>query len=254
MKRLENKVAIVTGAAAGMGKAEAILFASQGAKVVATDIDTEALDEVVTEINDEYGTDQAIGITHDVTDEDDWKAVVKNTIDKFGKIDILVNNAGIVGDAYENLWELDMEDYQNVININQTGNILGIKSVVPEMKKNGSGSIVNISSVAGIVGAISGENLAYAASKGANRAFTKDLAINVAEHDIRVNSVHPGVIDTAILDDVGQEFREEIESDIPLGFVGKPQDVANGVLFLASDESRFVTGAELVIDGGHIAR
>lgn len=254
MGRLQDKVAIITGAGAGMGKAETMLFASEGAKIVATDIDQDALDEVVSAVGDEYGTDRIIGVTHDVSKEEDWEAVVEQTLDTFGKIDILVNNAGIVGDSYENLWELDMEDYQNVIDINQTGNILGVRSVVPEMKKNNAGSIVNISSVAGIVGDISGENLAYSASKGANRAFTKDLAINVAGHGIRVNSVHPGVIGTAIMDNVDQEYREAVESDIPLGFVGEPEDVAQGVLFLASDDSRFVTGSELVIDGGHLAR
>lgn len=253
MGRLDGKVAIITGAAGGQGEAEAKLFAQEGAKVVATDINEDLLNEAVKNLNDELGSESVLGLKHDVASEEDWDEIVSKTVEEFGKIDILVNNAGIGGDTGKDIWDFDTEYARQVIDINLFGNLFGIKKVVPEMKKNGSGSIINISSIAGIVGGFSADNIAYTASKGASRAFTKDLALDLANDGIRVNSVHPGVVQTPMTGDTDAEFMKEIESTIPVGFVADSEDLAHGVLYLASDESRFVTGSELVIDGGSTA-
>lgn len=250
MGRLENKVAIVTGAAGGMGAAEARLFAKEGAYVVATDVQEGLLNETVSNINAEYG-ERVIGLKHDVSSEHDWIVVVEEAVKKFGKIDVLVNNAGIYN-ANTNVTEIDVEDFEKILSINVTGSFLGIKHVVPEMKKNKSGSIINISSVAGLVGGQGGT--AYTASKGAVRLLTKSTALNVAKDGIRVNSVHPGAIMTPILEkayrDNGEGFEDFLKSYIPIGYVAEPEDVAYPVLFLASDESRYMTGSEVVVDGG----
>ncbi|MFC4025554.1 SDR family NAD(P)-dependent oxidoreductase [Oceanobacillus longus] len=252
MKRLENKVAIITGAAGGQGAEEARLFAKEGAYVVATDVQEELLANTVREINEEY-EGRIIGLKHDVSTEESWKEVVEETINKFGTIDILVNNAGIAGKLSSNVLDFSLEDWQIVQDINVVGNFLGIKEVVPHMRRNGSGSIINISSIAAIVGNQGG--VPYQASKGATRALTKSVALDLAKDGIRVNSVHPGLITTPMsesaLDDEG---RKQMESTIPLGFSGEPKDIAYPVLFLASDESRFMTGSELVVDGGTIAQ
>src|SRR5690625_551933 len=216
MGRLSNKVAIVTGAAGGQGKEEAKLFAEEGAMVVATDVNENLLNETVKEINAAFDGERVIGIKHDVSNEANWEDVVAKTVEKFKKIDILINNAGISGDSYDDLWNFDTEEAKKVLEINALGNMLGIKTVIPEMKKAGGGSIVNISSVSGMAGGFSGQNLAYAASKGANRLLTKDMALNVARDNIRVNSVHPGMVKTPILENVNEELLKEIEKGIPL--------------------------------------
>jgi len=253
MGRLDGKVAIITGAASGQGAEEARMFAREGARVVATDIQEAKLQEVVDGINGSGG--EAIALTHDVTDQDQWETVVEATVEKFGKIDILVNNAGIGGEeGFAQLDEVDLDAWNKFMTVNATSNFLGIKSVVPEMRRNGKGSIVNISSMAGMIGGAAGVH--YTSSKGATRLLTKGAAVELGPDNIRVNSVHPGFIDTPmtsiVLDD--EEMREGALKNIPLGIVGEPEDVAYLVLFLASDEARFVTGAEFLIDGGQTAK
>jgi len=252
MGRLDGKVAIITGAASGQGAEEARIFAREGARVVATDIQEERLREVVDGIKGSGG--EAIRFTHDVTREDQWERVVNGAIEKFGKIDILVNNAGIGGEeGFAQLDDVDLDAWNKFMTVNATSNFLGIKSVVPAMRRNGKGSIVNISSMAGMIGGAAGVH--YTSSKGATRLLTKGAAVELGPDNIRVNSVHPGFINTPmtsiVLDD--DEMREGALKNIPLGIVGEPEDVAWLVVFLASDEARFVTGAEFVIDGGQTA-
>ncbi|MGJ9457370.1 glucose 1-dehydrogenase [Oceanobacillus sp. CF4.6] len=252
MGRLTGKVAIITGAAGGQGAAEARLFAKEGANVVATDMQDELLRKTVKEINVEFG-DKVIGLKHDVGNEDEWKNVVSETIRSFGQVNILVNNAGIAGNAEASLEESEVSEWEKVLRVNTIGNFLGIKAVTPELKKLGSGSIINISSIAAIVGRQGG--FAYQSSKGATRALTKAVAINLAPNNIRVNSIHPGIIQTPMVDSaITKETLEFMKTTVPLGFIGDPEDVAYTALFLASDEARFVTGAEIVVDGGTIAQ
>lgn len=248
MGRLDGKVAIITGAASGMGAAEARLFADEGAKVVATDVQEELLRAVVNDIVAKHG-DVAIAVKHDVADENDWIEVVRQAVAKFGKIDILINNAGITGKTLP-LSEYAVEEWNRVIEVNATGNFLGIKHVVPEMKKAGKGSIVNISSIAGLNG-MAGIS-AYGASKGATRILTKGAANALGPDNIRVNSIHPGYIETPMIAPytASEEVKNQLIASIPLRRLGKPEDVAYMALFLASDESDFVTGAEFVVDGG----
>lgn len=254
MSRLAGKVAIITGAGSGQGAAEARLFAKEGAKVVATDIQFDKVRSVVEEINAEF-TDSAVAFEHNVTDEAAWASVVEEAVAKFGKVDILVNNAGIGGaEGFAELDDIDRDSWEKFMNVNATSNFLGIKYVVPEMRKVGQGSIVNISSMAGLIGGAAGVH--YTASKGATRLLTKGAAVELGKDRIRVNSVHPGFINTpmtsVVLDD--EALMENVMKDIPLGIVGEPEDVANLVLFLASDEARFITGAEFAIDGGQTAK
>jgi NAD(P)-dependent dehydrogenase (short-subunit alcohol dehydrogenase family) len=254
MGRLDGKIAIITGAAGGQGKVEAKLFAEEGAKVVATDLNEELLQQTVKEINEELKSEKVLGIKHDAGNEEDWEAVVAKTVEEFGKIDILINNAGMPGKTRENVWDIDADEARNILNVNTIGYLLGIKLVVPEMKKNGSGSIVNISSAAGLVGGASGGSVAYTASKGAITPLTKEIALDVGKDGIRVNTVYPGLIKTPIMDSFDDEVKNKIMENIPVGFVADPLDIAYGVLYLASDESRFVSGTELIIDGGYTAK
>ncbi|WP_285395334.1 SDR family oxidoreductase [Lysinibacillus sp. fls2-241-R2A-57] len=249
MARLANKVAIITGAASGQGAEEARLFAREGAKVVATDVQFELLENVVKEINENGG--QALAIKHNVTSTDDWKNVVETAAEKFGKVDILVNNAGITGLITQPIEDLDESTWDKILDINAKGPFLGIKAVLPEMKKAGGGSIVNISSLSGINGV---GNAAYNSSKGGLRLLTKNVALDYGKYNIRVNSVHPGTIETPMIEMFtnNKEVREATLAGIPLNVLGKPSDIAYGVLYLASDESKFVTGIELIIDGGSI--
>lgn len=250
MGRLDHKVAIVTGAGGGMGREEAILFAKEGATVVVTDIQEDKVKEVVNEIIANGG--QAVGHLHDVTDEDAWARIAQETIDTYGKIDILVNNAGITINI--KLHETSVEQWNKVMDINLTGTFLGMKHVIPNMMDNGRGSIVNISSISGLTGG-GGAN-PYTASKGAVRMLTKAAAIDYSKHNIRVNSVHPGVIITPMTEEM---FKEEqmlawAHSVTPLPHLGESLDVAYGVLYLASDEAKFITGIELPIEGGYTAQ
>ena len=245
--RLEGKVAIISGGARGMGAAEARLFAQEGANVVVGDVLETAGREVAAEINASGG--EAVFARLDVTDEGSWQAAVEMAAARFGKVDILVNNAAIL--RTERLLDTTGELWDEVMGVNATGTFLGVKSVVAEMRKAGGGSIINISSGAGITG--SERNTAYHASKGAVRIFTKAAAIQYAKDNIRVNSVHPGPVDTDMLASSLAVARSRRPEDVPLGRAGRPDEIAYGVLYLASDESGFVTGSELVIDGGRTA-
>jgi len=234
-----------------MGAAEARLFAREGAKVVIGDVLDDEGRQTEAAIN-EFGG-ECLYVALDVTSEKSWASAVAETVNRFGKLDILVNNAGVVSRVP--LEDLDVDEWDRVMDINSKGVFLGTKAAIPEMRRSGGGSIVNISSISGIAGQ-SYVSAVYNASKGAVRIFTKSTAIQYASEGIRANSIHPGPIDTpmtafrqgdpqAVADSIGR---------IPLGRNGIPDDVAYGVLYLASDESSFVTGSELVIDGGFIAQ
>ena len=251
MGRLDDKVALISGGARGMGAVEAKLFASEGARVVIADILEEEGRRTEAEINESGG--ECLYLTLDVTSEAQWQEAVAAAVARFGKLDILVNNAGIY--HVEGVEETSEELWDRVMDINGKGVFLGTKAAVPELRRNGGGSIINISSVAGLVGG--DQSAAYRASKGAVRLFTKTTAIQYAADGIRANSVHPGVIETPmttpnLLADDARRARSAARH--PLGRVGQPDDVAYGVLFLASDESSFMTGSELVIDGGLTAQ
>ena len=245
--RLEGKVAIISGGARGMGAAEARIFAREGARVVIGDLLEEEGMKVVAEIGEAGG--EALFVRLDVTDESSWQCAVEAAVERFGKVDILVNNAAIL--RMQGLLETTEEVWDEVMDINAKGTFLGTKSVIPEMRKAGGGSIINISSGAGITG--SRRNTAYHASKGAVRIFTKSAAIQYAGENIRVNSVHPGPVDTDMLASSLSVEGGRRPEDVPLGRYGRPEEVAYGVLYLASDESSFVTGSEVVIDGGRTA-
>ncbi|WP_136604121.1 SDR family NAD(P)-dependent oxidoreductase [Paenibacillus dokdonensis] len=250
MGRVSGKVAIVTGAAGGMGKADAMILAQEGAKVVVTDIQEDKVNEVVEEINKNGG--EAIGFRHNVTSEEEWQHIVDETVKKWGKIDVLVNNAGI--SLAKKLVDTTAQDWDKVMSINLTGGFFGLKHVIPVMQKNGGGSIINISSIAGLTG--SNGAGPYTASKGAVRMLTKAVAIDYGKDNIRCNSIHPGYIETPMTKDLlaDDNMTKWFISNTPLPRLGKPENIAQGVLFLASDESSFITGAELAIDGGVSAR
>ncbi len=250
MPRLEGKVALISGAARGQGACEGRLFVQEGAKVVLTDILDEEGEAVAAEIRQQGG--DAIYVRLDVTQEQQWQDVIQATVDRYGKLDILVNNAGIfpmvrVEDTSVELWE-------QVMDINVTGVFLGTKHAIPAMRAAGGGSIINISSVAGLVGG--SRAAAYSASKGAVRILTKGTAVQYAADGIRANSVHPGIIVTQMTEELlsDESTREQRLTGTPIGRFGTVDDVAYGVLFLASDESSYVTGSELVIDGGSTAQ
>ena len=249
--RLEGKVAFVSGGARGMGAAEAKLFASEGAKVVIGDVLEDEGRKVEAEINETGG--DAVFIPLDVASESDWQRAVSTTVERFGKLDILVNNAGIA--VWGVLEDTTNEDWDRVMAVNAKGVFLGTKAAIPEMRKAGGGSIINISSVSGLIGQESVQPV-YNASKGAVRIFTKAAAVQYAKEGIRVNSVHPGSVNTKMIADRinSPEGRERSRSITPLGRVAEPIEIAYGVLYLASDEASFVTGSELVIDGGFTAQ
>ena len=248
--RLEGKVALITGAARGQGAAEARLFAQEGAKVIVADVSDPEGIAVAAEIAEAGG--DAIYVHLDVTDESEWEAAVLSAITSFGKLDILVNNAGIWRRGH--VMETSSEQWDDIMDVNAKGVFLGTKAAIPEMRKAGGGSIVNISSTAGLVG--SKTSSAYSASKGAVRIFSKSTAIQYASEGIRANSIHPGPIDTDMGDQVWPDptSREASISRTALSRIGTAQDIAYGALYLASDESSFVTGSELVIDGGVTAQ
>ena len=253
MARFKDKVALVTGAASnpGLGRAIARLMALEGGKVVVTDIDEEGIADCVASIKAEGGT--VVGWRQDVTSEDDWKATIDRCTSTFGRLDALVNNAGIA--VLRPVASMTLAEYELQMKVNMTSVFLGTRSALSVMQPAGGGSIVNISSVAGLVGIpFTG---AYAASKGGIRVFCKTIAIEHAKDNIRCNSVHPGVIRTKIQDVAARDNPdgfEAINKILPLGRMGRPDEVAQCVLFLASDESSYVTGAELVVDGGLTAQ
>ncbi len=256
MNRMRGKSAIVTGGALGIGRACALKLAEEGAAVAVTDVDAGKGPLVVEEIRSRGG--DAIFIKHDVADEAGWEHVVKLAVERYKKVDVLVNNAGVA--LAKDVEHTTLAEWRWLMSINLDGVFLGIKHAVQAMKANGSGSIVNLSSIEGLVG---DPNLAaYNASKGGVRLLTKSAALYCAKagYNIRVNSVHPGYIWTPMVEnylksqgDVAQG-RKLLDSLHPIGHVGEPDDIAYGVLYLASDESKFVTGTELVIDGGYTAQ
>ncbi|WP_291039679.1 glucose 1-dehydrogenase [Herbiconiux sp.] len=240
MDRLTGKVAIVTGAGRGIGRSIAEVFAEEGATVIATG--RASSDSTFPE-----------GVEYhrlDVATEEGWSRVVADVIARHGHIDVLVNNAGII--AYETLHELTLDDWNAVVATNQTGTWLGMREVIPHMIAQGGGSIVNTSSIWGTA-AVSGAH-AYHATKGAVRNMSKSAAITYAKENVRVNSLHPGFIETPLTDAQAPEINEYVVSMTPMGRAGKPREIAHGVVFLASDESSFMTGSELVIDGGYLAQ
>lgn len=247
--RLKDKVAIVTGAGWGMGASTAELFAAEGACVMVTDIlDAEGAD-VVARINDSGG--QARFLTLDVTNDTGWASVVGETISTFGQIDILVNNAGVSG-SHPDL--LNTQTWDEQMDVNARGVFLGMQAVIPQMQKAGAGSIVNISSISGIVGQ-SFVHMGYNAAKGAVRMASKAAAVQFAPDGIRVNSVHPGLMPAMRTSKMTADpkVREKMLSAVPFGRVGRVEEVAYANLFLASDESSYITGIELPVDGGFLA-
>ncbi|MCH2509759.1 MAG: glucose 1-dehydrogenase [Dehalococcoidia bacterium] len=248
--RLQGKVALITGAARGQGAEEARMFAKEGAKVVLADVTDQEGTAVAAEIA-EMGGD-ALYVHLDVTNEDEWDAAVQSAVASFGKLDILVNNAGIWRRGH--VLETSSDQWDDIMDVNAKGVFLGTKAAIPEMRKAGGGSVVNISSTAGLVG--SKTSAAYSASKGAVRIFTKSTAVQYAAEGIRANSIHPGPIDTDMGDQVWPDAASKAASvtRTALNRMGTPEDIAYGALYLASDESSFVTGSELVIDGGVTAQ
>ena len=251
MGRLDGKVALISGGARGQGETEARLFVREGAKVVFGDILDAEGQKVEAELR--AAGAEANYVHLDVTSERDWRAAVGMAVRQYGKLDVLVNNAGII--IRKSIEETSVEEWDRTQAINVRGVFLGTKCAIPAMRQAGGGSIINISSIAGLVGSTYGA-ASYIASKGAVRLFTKATAIQHAKDNIRCNSIHPGPIETLMiqqtLDD--RAFLQERLRRIPLGRIGTPEDVAYGVLYLASDESSYVTGSELVIDGGATAQ
>jgi 3alpha(or 20beta)-hydroxysteroid dehydrogenase len=245
--RLEGKVALITGGARGMGASEAQLFIDEGARVVITDI----LDEVGNETAKRLSPDgsKCIFVHHDVTSESDWAVVLEESLKAFGQIDILVNNAGIFERG--SIMDTELKAFERTMDINVTGVFLGMKTLAPHMVQRQKGSIINISSVAGLDGTPG--FVAYGASKWAVRGMTKGVAKELAPFGIRVNSIHPGIIDTPMLqtfDAAGEGVREMVRTRIPLGYEAEPIHVARLALYLGSDDSAYSTGSEFVVDGG----
>lgn len=251
MKRLENKVAIITGAASGIGAATAKLFAAEGAQLLLTDIQEVKLKALANEIK-KNGHSVSYAI-HDVSSEGSWIEIVSKAKSEFGKIDVLVNNAGITGNLMAPLEERTVDEFNKVIAVNLLSHFLGLKTVVPYMRQNNGGSIVNISSIGGIIG--SAGATAYSASKGGSRVLTKGAAGEFAQDNIRINSVHPGYIETPMTKEMkrADDFGAMAIGATPLSRGANPLEVASGILFLASDESSFMTGSEMIIDGGATA-
>lgn len=240
MKRLKDKVIIITGAAQGMGKVHAERAIAEGAKVVITDINEEKGQAVAVTL----GSD-ALFIKHNVVSESDWENVVQTTLEYWGKIDVLVNNAGITYNM--KIEEITLDDYMKIVNINQVSVFLGIKSVTATMKAQNSGAIINISSMNGLAGGAIG----YTDTKFAVRGMTKAAARELSPFNITVNSVHPGVIHTPMLEQPGvKEAVDKFKQTIPMRRVAQAEEVSNMIIFLASDEARYSTGSEFVIDGG----
>ena len=253
MGRVDGKIALVTGAGSGLGRASALRLAEEGATVIATDINGEAVQETIDQIVAAGGS--GWGKRQDVTDEAEWAALIDDITGQYGRLDILVNNAGII--LIKSLEQMTLEDFRSQNAVNIDGVFLGMKYGSAAMAKTGKGSIVNMSSVAGITG--SANAVGYCASKGAVRLMTKAAAkeMRFAGHDIRVNSIHPGMIDTAMAQSIKDQTGDPEAVDRMVtrqnSRYGRPEEVADAVLYLASDESSFCTGSELVVDGGQTA-
>ena len=247
MSRLAGKIAIITGAAQGMGESHARAFVREGAKVVLTDVNADVGEALAEELGD-----GAIFVAHDVALEDDWRRVVEAAEAAFGTVNVLVNNAGIIG-PLKGIVDLSGEEFLKVCAVNQLGVYLGMQAVLPGMITSGGGSIVNISSIAGMLGTASSSNAAYCASKFAVRGMSKLAAVWHGKDGVRVNSVHPGYILTPMMIAATDEHGGGAAAAIPLGRLARPEEVTNVVLFLASDEASFVSGGEHVVDGAMIA-
>jgi NAD(P)-dependent dehydrogenase (short-subunit alcohol dehydrogenase family) len=245
--RLAGKVALVSGAASGMGRSEAEIFAREGAKVIVADV----LEAEGKQVADKIGA-AARFVKLDVTSETEWDAAVKAAVSAFGKLDVLVNNAGLSGTIDPDM--LSSAAWDKVMAVNAKGVFLGMKYAIPEMKKAGVGAIVNISSISGFVGQ-SGVHMAYNASKGAVRIMTKTAAVQFAADGIRVNSVHPGMLPPmrSSKGSADPEWRARMIRAVPMKREGRVEEVAHAVLFLVSDEASYITGTELVVDGGYLA-
>jgi len=245
MSRVLDKVILVTGGSQGIGEATVRRLVEEGSKVIITDISVDEGEALAKELGD-----NATFIKQDVSSKEEWEFIFKEIEDKYGKLDVLVNNAGIA--VTLPLDEISEEDYMKNINVNQHSIYYSMKLVKPLMEKAGGGSIINLSSIAGIVGTQNG--VGYNASKFAVRGMTKVAALDYAKYNIRVNSIHPGLIQTPILSAVPPEYMETLTAGIPMGRIGDPLEIANLVLFLASDESTYCTGAEFIADGGYTAQ
>ncbi len=250
-KRLEGKVALITGGTGGIGEATLELFLKEGAKVAAVGTNDEKLKKLKERFPD------ILTLKADVSKEEEVKSYVEKTLETFGKIDVFFNNAGIEG-KINNLVDQSLEDYQRVIDINVTGVFLGMKYVIPVMQKQGNGSIINTSSVAGLIG--SPGLSPYVASKHAVAGLTKTASLELAKENIRVNSIHPAPVNTRMMESIeklinpqdAEAARKAFEDAVPMGRYAEPIEIANVVLFLASDESSFVTGSQYTVDGGMI--
>lgn len=245
VNRLKNKISIVTGGASGIGESISKLFVEEGSKVCVVDNNIEKLNHFIQNIDSQ----NVLAESFDVSDETKWNNCINKVLEKWGQIDILVNNAGIsLRSTFE---EMNRKEWDRVFSVNSTSVMLGTQSVIGNMKKNKSGSIINISSIFGLIGSAR-SSTAYHASKGASRIFTKTIAVQYGKYNIRSNSIHPGFTDTPMTEDIhsDKQIRNERLAMTPLGRLGNPEDIAFGALYLASDESSWVTGSELVIDGG----
>lgn len=250
MSLLEGKVAIVTGAAQGLGLKLVELFVEEGAKVVGVDIQEDAIKEALKDFGD-----KALGLALDVSNDQAWQEVIQETVDHFGKLDVLVNNASIMSN--KGILELTGEEYMNVHAVNSLGTFLGIKYAIPHMQENGQGSIINIASIGALAsGAADGGDAAYSASKGSVTSLTRHAAHYFAKDNIRVNSVHPGGIMTDMLEKVfndNPELWESNKQSSPLpNHISDPEDIANTVIFLASEKSKTTTGQQLIVDNGYM--
>ncbi|HEY7693740.1 MAG TPA: glucose 1-dehydrogenase [Gaiellaceae bacterium] len=250
MKRLQGRVALITGAASGIGRATADRLADEGATVVVTDVQDAAGEAAAAELRDAGG--ESLFLHLDVADEAGWRTAVERVLAELGRVDILVNNAGM-GDL-ATIEETSLADWGRTVAIDQTGVFLGMKICADALKASGHGSVINISSIFGTSGGF-GTSPAYHAAKGAVRTLTKNVAVHWATEGVRVNSIHPGFIRTPILDQAeGTEVWEAMTAMTPMGRLGEPQEIAAAVAYLASDDASFVTGLELYVDGGYIAR
>lgn len=251
MKRVDNKIVIVTGGALGMGRTHSVLLAKEGATVIVTDVNESEGNNTVKIIKDAGG--QAEFLSLNVANEDNWATVTNSVVEKYGKIDILVNNAGIL--MFKQVQDTSADDFKKIFDVNVNGVFYGTKAVLAGMQKAGAGSIINISSMYGLIGAPGAA--AYIASKGAVRLLTKATAVDYAQYKIRVNSVHPGVIDTNMTKDLLNADAETVKAVMGTTILDRPaqpKEVSNAVLFLASDEASFMTGSEMVVDGGYTAQ
>lgn len=242
MDGLQGKVALVSGGGSGIGEATSKTLAKYGVKVVVADINDESANKVAKEIGN-----NAIAVKLDVSDESSWNKAIAQTIEQFGSLNVLVNNAGI--GSLASVEDESLEGWNRTVAVNQTGVFLGMKVGGKAIKEHGGGSIINVSSIYGLVGSF-GQSVAYHATKGAVRLITKNAAIYWAKQGVRVNSIHPGFIETPLL---GEIDRAPLVGHTPFGRLGEPQEIANGIAFLASDLSSYMTGSEMVIDGGWTA-